>query len=106
MPVPWNIRMKQKGFNELALAGDYMKEPLTSFSASNEKLEKNPQQIRKLLRGFLRSMRLSSGQQRSHRLHCAPLSARIGGGFRVLPDCDPISERRRHDQPLGHARIR
>ena len=49
--------MKQKGFNELAFAGDYMKEPLTGFSASNEKLEKNPQQVKKVLRGFLRSMR-------------------------------------------------
>jgi ABC-type nitrate/sulfonate/bicarbonate transport system substrate-binding protein len=57
MPVPWNIRMKQKGFNELAFAGEYMKEPLTGFSASNEKLEKNPQQVKKILRGFLRSMR-------------------------------------------------
>jgi NitT/TauT family transport system substrate-binding protein len=56
MPVPWNIRMKQKSFNELAFAGDYMKEPLTGFSATNEKLEKNPQQVRKVLRGFLRSM--------------------------------------------------
>jgi ABC-type nitrate/sulfonate/bicarbonate transport system substrate-binding protein len=52
MPVPWNIRMKQKGFNELAFAGDYMKEPLTGFSASNEKFEKNPQQVKKYCAAF------------------------------------------------------
>lgn len=57
MPVPWNIRMKQKGFRELAFAGNYLKEPLTGFSASTEKLEKNPQQVKKVLRGFLRSMK-------------------------------------------------
>src|SRR5258706_3287758 len=57
MPVPWNIRMKQSCFNELAFAGNYLKEPLTGFSASVEKLEKNPQQVRKVLRGFLRSMK-------------------------------------------------
>ena len=57
MPVPWNIRMKQRGFNELAFAGNYLKEPLTGFSASVEKLDKNPQQVKKVLRGFLRSLR-------------------------------------------------
>ena len=57
MPVPWNIRMKQKGFRELAFAGNYLKEPLTGFSTSAEKLEKNSQQVRKVLRGFLRSIR-------------------------------------------------
>jgi len=57
MPVPWNIRMKQSGFTELAFAGNYLKEPLTGFSASTEKIDKNPQQVRRVLRGFLRSMR-------------------------------------------------
>ena len=57
MPVPWNIRMKQSGFTELAFAGNYLKEPLTGFSASVEKIDKNPQQVRRVLRGFLRSMR-------------------------------------------------
>ena len=57
MPVPWNIRMKQSGFTELAFAGNYLKEPLTGFSASVEKLDKNPQQVRRVLRGYLRSMR-------------------------------------------------
>ncbi len=41
-----------ESFNELAFAGDYVKEPLTGFSATNEKLEKNPQQVKKVLRGF------------------------------------------------------
>lgn len=57
MPVPWNIRMKQSGFTELAFAGNHLKEPLTGFSASVEKLDKNPQQVRRVLRGYLRSMR-------------------------------------------------
>jgi ABC-type nitrate/sulfonate/bicarbonate transport system substrate-binding protein len=56
MPVPWNIRMKQKGFRELAFAGNYLKEPLTGFAASTEKLDKQPQQVKKVLTGFLRSM--------------------------------------------------
>jgi ABC-type nitrate/sulfonate/bicarbonate transport system substrate-binding protein len=106
MPVPWNIRMKQKGFNELAFAGDYMKEPLTGFSASNEKLEKNPQQVRRVLRGFLRSMRAFRQDSKDATDFIARRSARAGGGYRVLPNCYSISERRRHDQPIGHPRIR
>ncbi len=56
MPVPWNIRMRQNDFHELAFAGDYLKEPLTGFSVTVEKIEKQPQQVKKVLTGFLRSM--------------------------------------------------
>ncbi|MBI4522988.1 MAG: ABC transporter substrate-binding protein [Deltaproteobacteria bacterium] len=57
MPVPWNIRMKQKGFKELIFAGSVLKQPLTGIVTSGEKLEKNPQQVKKVLRGFLRSLK-------------------------------------------------
>lgn len=57
MPVPWNIRMKQEGFRELVFAGNHLKQPLTGIVTSGEKIDKNPQQVRRVLRGFLRSMR-------------------------------------------------
>ncbi|MGE5819895.1 MAG: ABC transporter substrate-binding protein [Deltaproteobacteria bacterium] len=57
MPVPWNIRMKQKGFKELIFAGNVMSQPLTGLAGSREKAEKNPEQVKKMLRGFLRTMR-------------------------------------------------
>jgi ABC-type nitrate/sulfonate/bicarbonate transport system substrate-binding protein len=57
MPVPWNIRMKQKGFKELIFAGKVMSQPLTGLASSREKVEKNPEQVKKMLRGFLRTMR-------------------------------------------------
>ncbi len=57
MPVPWNIRMKQKGFKELIFAGDVLRQPLTGIVASADKVEKNPQQVKKILRGFLRSLK-------------------------------------------------
>ncbi len=56
MPVPWNIRMRGKGFKELIYAGKVMSQPLTGVAASREKLEKNPDQVRKMLRGFLASL--------------------------------------------------
>ncbi len=57
MPVPWNIRMKQKGFKELIFAGKVMSQPLTGLAGSKDKAEKNPEQLKKMLRGFLRSLR-------------------------------------------------
>jgi NitT/TauT family transport system substrate-binding protein len=57
MPVPWNLRMKRKGFPELSFAGGLLSEPLTGIATSAAKLEKNPDQVRKILRGYLRSLR-------------------------------------------------
>ncbi len=57
MPVPWNIRMKQKGFKELLFAGKVLSQPLTGLATSKDKAEKNPEQVKKMLRGFLRTLR-------------------------------------------------
>jgi NitT/TauT family transport system substrate-binding protein len=57
MPVPWNIRMKQKGFRELIFAGKVMSQPLTGLATSREKAEKHPEQLKKMLRGFMRTMK-------------------------------------------------
>lgn len=57
MPVPWNIRLKHKGFKELIFAGKVLTQPLTGLATSRERAEKNPEQIKKMLRGFLRSLK-------------------------------------------------
>ena len=57
MPVPWNSRMKQKGFKEMVFAGKVFSEPLTGIATSKEKLEKNKAQVVKMLRGFMRSLK-------------------------------------------------
>jgi ABC-type nitrate/sulfonate/bicarbonate transport system substrate-binding protein len=57
MPVPWNIRMRQKGFKELIFAGKVMSQPLTGVATSKERIEQNPEQVKRILRGFLRSLR-------------------------------------------------
>jgi NitT/TauT family transport system substrate-binding protein len=57
MPVPWNLRMQRKGFSDLGFAGGLLSEPLTGIVTSAAKLENNPEQIRKVLRGYLRSLR-------------------------------------------------
>ena len=57
MPAPWNVRMKQKGFKEMMFAGDVISDPLNGIVTSKEKLDKNPEQVKKVLRGFLRALR-------------------------------------------------
>ncbi len=57
MPVPWNIRLKQKGFMELIFTGKVLTQPLTGLATSRERGDKNPEQVKKMLRGFLRSLK-------------------------------------------------
>jgi NitT/TauT family transport system substrate-binding protein len=64
MPVPWNFRMKQKGFKELIYAGKVMSQPLTGLATSKDRVEKQPDQVRRMLRGFIRSMRAMKDDRR------------------------------------------
>jgi ABC-type nitrate/sulfonate/bicarbonate transport system substrate-binding protein len=64
MPVPWNFRMKQKGFKELIYAGKVMSQPLTGLATSKDRVEKQPEQARRMLRGFIRSMRAMKDDRR------------------------------------------
>lgn len=57
MPVPWNFRLTQKGFKELIFTGKVLTQPLTGIAASRDRIDKNPEQIRRMLRGFLRSLK-------------------------------------------------
>ena len=57
MPVPWNFRLTPKGFKELIFTGKVLTQPLTGIATSRERVERNPEQIKKMLRGFLRSLK-------------------------------------------------
>lgn len=57
MPVPWNFRLTQKGFKELIFTGKVLSQPLTGIATSRERIENNPEQIKRMLRGFLRSLK-------------------------------------------------
>jgi ABC-type nitrate/sulfonate/bicarbonate transport system substrate-binding protein len=64
MPVPWNFRMKQKGFKELIYAGKVMSQPLTGLATSKDKMERQADQARRMLRAFLRSMKAMKDDRR------------------------------------------
>lgn len=57
MPLPFNIQMKKDGYNELFYAGKILHRPLTGLSATTEKIKKNPAQVRRMVRAFVRATR-------------------------------------------------
>ena len=56
MSLPLNIQLKKMGYRELFYAGKILHEPLTGLVASSEKIKNNPQQIRRVMRAFVRGM--------------------------------------------------
>ena len=57
MPVPLNIQLKKEGYHELVYAGNILQRPLTGLTTSVEKIQKNPGQVQRMVRGFLRATR-------------------------------------------------
>jgi NitT/TauT family transport system substrate-binding protein len=57
MPVPLNIQLKKEGYHELVYAGNILQRPLTGLATSTQKIQKNPGQVQRMVRAFLRSTR-------------------------------------------------
>jgi NitT/TauT family transport system substrate-binding protein len=57
MPIPLNIQLKKEGYHELVYAGKILQRPLTGLATSLEKIQKNPAQVRRMVRAFVRASR-------------------------------------------------
>lgn len=57
MPVPLNIQLRKEGYHELVYAGKILQRPLTGLATSLEKIQKNPGQVQRMVRAFLRATR-------------------------------------------------
>src|SRR5215467_4861454 len=57
MSLPLNIRLKREGYRELFYAGKILQQPLTGLATSKENIQRKPDQIQRVMRGFVRSMR-------------------------------------------------
>jgi len=57
MPLPFNIQMKKEGYRELFYAGKVLQRPLTGLATTTEKIKKNPRQVQRMVRAFLRTTR-------------------------------------------------
>lgn len=57
MPVPLNIQLKKEGYHELVYAGNILQRPLTGLVTTVEKIHRNPNQVQRMVRAFLRASR-------------------------------------------------
>jgi NitT/TauT family transport system substrate-binding protein len=57
MPVPLNIQLKKQGYHELVYAGKILQRPLTGLATSVDKIQKNPGQVQRMVRAFVRATR-------------------------------------------------
>jgi ABC-type nitrate/sulfonate/bicarbonate transport system substrate-binding protein len=57
MPLPFNIQMKKDGYRELFYAGKVLHRPLTGLATTTDKIKKNPRQVQRMVRAFLRTTR-------------------------------------------------
>lgn len=57
MPLPFNIQMKKEGYRELFYVGKVLQRPLTGLATTTEKIKKNPRQVQRMVRAFLRTTR-------------------------------------------------
>ncbi|HEX9444160.1 MAG TPA: ABC transporter substrate-binding protein [Candidatus Binatia bacterium] len=56
VPAPDNFRLREKGFREMMFTGRYITEPFVGIAATREKVEASPGQVKKVTKGFLRSL--------------------------------------------------
>lgn len=54
---PTSLVLKQKGYNILVHAGDHIELPVTGLSTSVERMQKNPEEIKAVLRSIHRALR-------------------------------------------------
>jgi NitT/TauT family transport system substrate-binding protein len=57
MPIPLNIQMRKEGYQELFYAGKILQRPLTGLATTTEKIRKNPNQVQRMVRAFVRASR-------------------------------------------------
>ena len=54
---PTSLVLKRKGYNILVNAGDYIELPVTGLSTSVERMQKNPEEVKAVLRSVYRGLR-------------------------------------------------
>jgi ABC-type nitrate/sulfonate/bicarbonate transport system substrate-binding protein len=79
LSVPFNVQAERDGFYPLLYAGDVTSSPESGLATSLDKLRAEPDQVKRMLRGVLRSLRYV-------REHKPEVTERIGRDFGVSQD--------------------
>ena len=57
LSAPHNFRAERDGFRKIAAAADYLQVPTAGLTVRSDRITKQPQQIKKMIRGNLRAMK-------------------------------------------------
>jgi NitT/TauT family transport system substrate-binding protein len=57
LDAPHNFRAERDGFRKIAVAADYVHVPTSGLTVRSDRIVKQPQQIKKMIRGILRAMK-------------------------------------------------
>jgi NitT/TauT family transport system substrate-binding protein len=61
--APYNVMLERKGFRKILFVGDATPVPLAGFGTSLEKIQKQPDEIRRLVRATLRGIQYAKANQ-------------------------------------------
>lgn len=78
-PPPWNFRLRQKGFTEMAFAGKHVTEPFVGIATTTDKLQNHPGQVKRFLRAFRRSLRALKSERKE-------ATAFLARSYKLEPD--------------------
>jgi ABC-type nitrate/sulfonate/bicarbonate transport system substrate-binding protein len=66
--APYNVMLERKGFRKILFVGDLIPSPLAGFGTRMEKIQKQPDEIQRLMRATLRGINLAkTNKQKSVR---------------------------------------
>src|SRR5687767_14135034 len=66
--APYNVMLERKGFRKILFVGDLIPSPLAGFGTRMEKIQKQPDEIQRLVRATLRGINLAkTNKQKSVR---------------------------------------
>jgi len=61
--TPYNVMLEQKGFRKILFVGDLIPSPLAGFGTRLEKIQRQPDEVQRLVRGTLRGIRLAKSNK-------------------------------------------
>jgi len=61
--APYNVMLERKGFRKILFVGDLIPSPLAGFGTRLEKIQKQPDEIRRLVRATLRGIQYSKSNE-------------------------------------------
>jgi NitT/TauT family transport system substrate-binding protein len=61
--APYNVMLERKGFRKILFVGDLIPSPLAGFGTRLEKIQKQPDEIRRLVRATLRGIQYAKSNE-------------------------------------------